>query len=124
MLIRIAAGVKEVGSAKTKRAVAHVTSSCQNSTWEHVGDLILHSYLTNGPINKAEIEEFLRIQILEPTKCYVPTARVFGSPKVEQEIVMPIIEVTPLASETHDPAPAPGVADESPENPEKSDPGI
>jgi len=87
MLIQIRAGVKEVGSAKTKRAVAHVTSSCLHSTWEYVGDLILHSYLTNGPVNEAEMEEFFRKQILERMECYIPTERIFGSPKVEQEIV-------------------------------------
>jgi hypothetical protein len=81
MLIRVEAGMKEVGSAKTKRALAHVTSSCRNSTKEYVGSLILHSYLTNGPVNEEEIEEFLRKQILEPSECYVPTKRVFSSPE-------------------------------------------
>ncbi len=84
MLIRIAAGVKEIGSAKTKRALAHVTSSCRNSTREYVGNLILHSYLTNGPVNEQEIEEFLRKQILDPLECYVPTESVLSPPKPDR----------------------------------------
>jgi hypothetical protein len=81
MLVRVAAGVKEIGSAKTKRALAKVTSSCRNSTREYVGSLILHSYLTNGPVNEEEMEQFLRKQILEPLECYIPTESVSSSPK-------------------------------------------
>jgi hypothetical protein len=81
MLIRVAAGVKEIGSAKTKRVLAHVTSSCRNSTKEYVGSLILHSYLTNGPVNEEETEKFLRKNILEPLDCYVPKESVLSSPK-------------------------------------------
>jgi hypothetical protein len=81
MLIRVAAGVKEVGSAKTKRALAYVTSCCRNSTKEYVGSLILHSYLTNGPVNEEETEVFLRKNILEPLDCYAPKENVRSSPK-------------------------------------------
>lgn len=81
MLIRVAAGVKEVGSVKTERALAHVTSSCRNSTKEYVGSLILHSYLTNGPVNEEETEIFLRKNILEPLDCYVPKENVLSSPR-------------------------------------------
>ena len=54
MLIRVEAEMKEVGSAKTKRALAHIASSCRNSTKEYVGDLILYSYITSGPVDEEE----------------------------------------------------------------------
>ena len=120
MLIRVEAGVREIGSAKTKRALAQVTGSCRNSTREYVGSMILHSYLTNGPVNEAEIEEFLRKQILEPMECYVPTGRVFGSPKVEEEIIPAVVDTKPKAVETPDAVPAPAVAEASPASLEKS----
>jgi len=100
MLIRVEAGVREIGSAKTKRPLALVTASCRNSTREYVGRLILHSYLTDGPVNEQEIEEFLRIQILDPMECYVPTERVFGSPSVEEVTIPAVTEVKPTAAET------------------------
>ncbi len=124
MLIRVEAGVREIGSAKTKRPLAQVTASCRNSTREYIGSMILHSYLTNGPVNEAEIEEFLRKQILDPMDCYEPTVRVFGSPKVEGEIVTTVAEAKPIAAETpatvSDSPPTPPVAKASPASPKKS----
>ena len=120
MLIRVAAGVREIGSAKTKRPLAKVTASCRNSTREYIGNMILYSYLTSGPVSEAEIEEFLRKQILNPMECYVPVARVFGSPEVEEEVVPSVAEVEPAAAETTARAQAPALAEASPAKPEKS----
>jgi hypothetical protein len=71
LILRVAAGFKEVGSAKTKRAQARVTAFCRNSKQEYIGNLILYSYVTNGPVNKEETAQFLKKQILEPLECYV-----------------------------------------------------
>lgn len=73
--------VKEVGAAKTKRAQARVTVFCRNSRKEYIGNFILHSYASNGPVNREETEQFLRKQILEPMECYVPAESVLASPK-------------------------------------------
>jgi hypothetical protein len=124
MLIRVEAGMKEVGSAKTKRALAHVTSSCRNSTKEYVGSQILHGYLTNGPVNEEEIEEFLRKQILEPMQCYVSIPRVFGAPKIDEEPVLVVAEVQPAAAEKPQPTPAPAVAEVRPTSQAQAGPEI
>jgi hypothetical protein len=81
LIIRIAAGIKEVGSAKIKRAQAHVTAFCRSSKKEYIGNFILHSYANNGPVNKEETQQFLRHQILEPLECYVPAENVVATPK-------------------------------------------
>jgi hypothetical protein len=69
LTIRIEAGFKEIGSAKVNRAVARITAYRRNSKQEYVGSFILHSYLTDGLVNKEETEQFLKIQILDPAKC-------------------------------------------------------
>jgi hypothetical protein len=81
LVLNVAAGIREVGSAKIKRAQARVTSFCRNSKKEYIGNFILHSYATNGPVNKEETEQFLRKQILEPLECYVSAESVLASPK-------------------------------------------
>jgi hypothetical protein len=70
LIIRIGAGFKEVGAAKVKRAQARVSAFCRNSKQEFVGNFLLYSYLTSGPVNKEEAEQFLKKQILEPLDCY------------------------------------------------------
>lgn len=79
MLIRVEAGEREIGSAKTTRPLAQVTASCRNSTRQYFGNLILYSYATDGPVNEEETEQFLRKQNLEPSECYVPTERIYSS---------------------------------------------
>jgi hypothetical protein len=69
LTIRIEAGFREIGSAKVKRAVARITAYRRNSKQEYVGSFILHSYLTDGLVNREETEQFLKIQILDPAKC-------------------------------------------------------
>jgi hypothetical protein len=66
LTIRIVPGVKEIGSAKTKRVFAKITAYRRNSRSEYVGSLLLHSYATGGAVNKEEIGEFLAKQILSP----------------------------------------------------------
>jgi hypothetical protein len=63
---RIVPGVKEVGSAKTKRVFAQITAYRRNTRSEYIGSLLLHSYATGGNVNKEEIGEFLSKQILSP----------------------------------------------------------
>jgi len=81
LVLNVSAGVKEVGAAKTKRAQALVTAFCRNSRKEYIGNFILHSYASNGPVNREETEQFLRKQILEPMECYVSAESVLASPK-------------------------------------------
>jgi hypothetical protein len=69
LTIRVSAGLKEIGSAKTKRATARISAFRRNSRQEYVGTLILHSYSTGGPVNKEETTQFLTKQILEPAEC-------------------------------------------------------
>ncbi len=69
LTIRIEAGFKEIGSAKVKRAVARIAAYRRNSKQEYIGSFILHSYMTDGLVNKEETEQFLKIQILDPAKC-------------------------------------------------------
>lgn len=64
--LRIAPGVKEIGSAKTKRVFVTVTAYRKNVRNEYVGSLLLHSYITGGNVNKDEIGQFLSKQILGP----------------------------------------------------------
>ncbi len=69
LTLRVAAGVKEIGSAKTKRPMARVTAFRRNSKQEYLGTFILYSYITAGPVNKEETAQFLKKQILEPAEC-------------------------------------------------------
>jgi hypothetical protein len=69
LTIRVSAGVKEIGSAKTKRPLARIAAYRRNSRQEYLGNFILHSYITDGPVNKEETTQFLTKQILEPAVC-------------------------------------------------------
>jgi len=69
LTLRVAAGVKEIGSAKTKRPMARVTAFRRNSRQEYLGTFILYSYIAAGPVNKEETAQFLKKQILEPAEC-------------------------------------------------------
>ena len=69
LTLRVAAGIKEIGAAKTKRPKARLTAFRRNSRQEYVGDLILYSYVNAGPVNKDEVSLFLKRQILEPAEC-------------------------------------------------------
>jgi hypothetical protein len=69
LTIRVAAGVKEIGSAKTKRPLARISAFRRNSKQEYVGNFILYSYINAGPVNKEETLQFLKKQILEPAEC-------------------------------------------------------
>jgi outer membrane biosynthesis protein TonB len=107
LILNVAAGVKEVGAAKTKRAQARVTAFCRNSRKEYIGNFLLHSYASNAPVNREETEQFLRKQILEPMECYVPTARVAAPVKAKQESVPVVAEVKPAVPDKYAPTPAP-----------------
>ena len=58
LIIRVAAGIKEIGSAKVKRPMARITAFRRNSKQEYLGTLILYSYVTSGPVNKEEAVQF------------------------------------------------------------------
>ena len=126
MVLNVEAGVKEVGAAKTKRAQARVTAFCRNSRKEYIGNFILHSYVSNGPVNREETEQFLRKQILEPMECYVPTVRVAAPVKAKQESVPVVAEVKPATPDKYEsaPTPAPRTAERSPAVQEKSVPEV
>ena len=70
LTLRVSADMKEVGSAKTKRPLARITAFRRNSKQEYVGQFILYSYQTAGPVNKDETIQFLKKQILEPAECH------------------------------------------------------
>jgi hypothetical protein len=69
LTIRLTPGVKEIGSAKTKRPIARVAAYRRGARQEFVGTLILYSYTTSDLVNEEETEQFLRKQILEPAEC-------------------------------------------------------
>jgi hypothetical protein len=69
LTLRVAAAVKEVGSAKTKRPQAKISAFRRNSKQEYQGAFILYSYINSGPVNKEETNNFLKKQILEPAEC-------------------------------------------------------
>ncbi|MBN1566746.1 MAG: hypothetical protein JXA73_02800 [Acidobacteria bacterium] len=69
LTIRISIGIKEIGSAKTKRPMASVIAYRRGSKQEFVATFLLYSYTTSSLVNKEEIEQFLKKQILEPSKC-------------------------------------------------------
>jgi hypothetical protein len=68
LTVRVALGVKKVGSAKIQRPFAEVTAFRKESKREFVGTLLLYSYVTRGPVNSQEIEQFLNRQIIGPIK--------------------------------------------------------
>jgi len=63
---RVVPGIKEIGSAKTKRVYARITAYRKNSKNEYVGSLLLHNYATGKLVSKEEIAQFLAQQILKP----------------------------------------------------------
>jgi hypothetical protein len=69
LILKVSAGMKEVGSAKIKRPQANITAYRRNSKQEYVGSFLLYSYTTNGPVNKDETAQFLKRQILDPSEC-------------------------------------------------------
>jgi hypothetical protein len=69
LTLRVNAGIKEIGAAKTKRPLARISAFRRNSKQEYIGNLILYSYVNSGPLNKEETTLFLRKQILEPAEC-------------------------------------------------------
>jgi hypothetical protein len=64
--IRLFPGVKEIGSAKTKRAIAKITAYRKDSKKEFIGNFLIYSYATGRTVNKEEIGQFLKQQILSP----------------------------------------------------------
>lgn len=69
LTIKVAPIVKEIGSAKTKRAAAKITAYRKNAKQEFIGTLILYSYINSGPVTKEETQHFLQKQILDPCEC-------------------------------------------------------
>jgi hypothetical protein len=69
LTLRVAPGIKEIGAAKTKRAMARITAYRRNSRQEYLGNFILYSYISAGPVSKEETMQFLKKQILEPAQC-------------------------------------------------------
>jgi hypothetical protein len=69
LTIRLAFGIKEIGTAKTKRPIARVTAFRKGAKQEFVSTLMLYSYVTSGIITAEETEQFLKKQILEPSAC-------------------------------------------------------
>lgn len=69
LTLRISAGVKTIGAAKTNRPTAHITAFRKGSKEEYIGVLLLYSYLTSGPVDESEISKFLKQQILDPAEC-------------------------------------------------------
>ncbi len=69
LTFRVAAGIKEVGSAKVKRVFARVSAYRRNSDQEYMARIYLHSYATGGPVTKKEITEFVKDQMLSTAKC-------------------------------------------------------
>jgi hypothetical protein len=70
LTLRVAPGIKEIGSAKVKRPMARVSAFRRNSKQEYLGTFILYSYASSGPVNKEETGQFLKKQILEPAECH------------------------------------------------------
>ncbi len=66
LTIQVRPGVKEIGAAKTKRALARVTGYKKDSKMEYFANIYLHSYETGDTVNKTEIEKFLSQQIFTP----------------------------------------------------------
>jgi hypothetical protein len=81
LIMRVSAGMREVGPAKTRRAHARITSLVGNANKEYIVDFSLHSYTTNGPVSREETEQFLKEHILEPLECYAPAEKILASPK-------------------------------------------
>ncbi len=70
LTFQVTAGVREVGSKRTKQPAARVTAFKKDSRNEWVASFILYSYATGETINKEEIEKFLTLQILNGLDSY------------------------------------------------------
>jgi len=66
LTIRLVPKIKEIGSAKKKRAVACVTAFRRDSNKEFLCNFLIYSYVTGDTVNREEIEQFLNQQILGP----------------------------------------------------------
>ncbi len=69
LTIRVAAGMKEIGTAKVKRVYTRVTAFRYKATREFVGRLYLHNFVTGGGVSKEEIRDFLQQRVLGLAKC-------------------------------------------------------
>ena len=69
LTVRVTAGIKEIGSAKTKRPLARISAFRRNSRQEYQGNFLLYSYTTASPVNKEETIVWLKKQILDPAEC-------------------------------------------------------
>jgi len=69
LTIRVTAGFKELGSAKVQRPLAVIAAFRRNSRQEYIGTFILHSYISDGLVNKEETAQFLKKQILARAAC-------------------------------------------------------
>ena len=79
LTIRVAAGMKEIGTAKVKGVFTSVTAFRQKSNREFTGRLYLHSFVSGETVSKEEAREFLQKQILSPARCR-PTVTQTGMP--------------------------------------------
>jgi hypothetical protein len=66
LTFRVVPAIKEIGSAKTKRAIARLTAYRKDSKKEFFSDLLIHSYATGKTVNKEEIGQFIKWYILNP----------------------------------------------------------
>jgi hypothetical protein len=80
LILRVAAGMREVGPAKNKRAHVRVTALVGNVNKEYISDFSLYSYAAKDLVSKEEVAQFLRKQILEPLECDAPMGSVRTSP--------------------------------------------
>jgi hypothetical protein len=81
LTIRVAAGFKEIGNAKVKRAFTRFTTYRRNSDQEFVAQLYLHSFITDAPVSKREITDFLKERILSLTTCQPKVTQGQASPR-------------------------------------------
>jgi hypothetical protein len=73
LTIRVTLEVKEVGSKKIKRGLAQVAAARKNSKNEYVSTLMMYSYVSEGPVSKDEITQFVTQRVLGPAKCQKTT---------------------------------------------------
>ncbi|HSW38667.1 MAG TPA: hypothetical protein VLL97_04165, partial [Acidobacteriota bacterium] len=104
LVIRVSAGIVEIGSSGVKYAQVRATSFCGNSKNEYVGNFLLHDFQTDGPVDREMTETFMRKQLLEPLQCYVPVARaaVPAKPRVVPEPAVVRIRVDPPMEKIED----------------------
>jgi hypothetical protein len=109
LLIRVAAGMREVGASKSKRAQVRISALSKNSPEEYVSDFSLYSYATSGIVSREETEQFLIKQILQPLECYAPGRSVAAAAKPESEIASPA--TPPVVTSEIKPAPESRIAE-------------